>query len=88
MRDDLLRVSEWAKARLRAGGDPPWTHQRLVQLAKAADALRAGMDLTRPTADLQPPSPRPDADPSPAGEVLRLDSARRRHGAVRVRLPT
>jgi hypothetical protein len=88
MHDDLLRVSEWAKARLRAGGSPPWTHQRLLQLAEAADALRAGMDLTQPTADLQPPAPHPDVDPSPAGEVLRLDSARRRRGAVPVRLPT
>jgi hypothetical protein len=88
MREDLLRVSEWAKARLRAGGDPPWTHQRLIQLAEAADALSAGMGLTQPTADLQPPSPHLDADPSPAGEVLQLDSARRRYGAPRVRLPT
>ena len=84
----LQEVREWAKGRLRAGAEPPWSYYRLMQLIEAVDVLESGEEAVSPTDCSQQSEPHSET-PLPQGEnIYRLDTARPHRAGPPIRLPT
>lgn len=80
MDETLERVGDWARERIRAGQEPPWSYYKLMQLLDALEGLRGDNELTlRMASSLKSPELRDD-DPQPTGQVLSLDALRPRVG--------
>lgn len=85
MKPELERVSEWARERIRAGQEPPWTYYKLMQLVDAIEGLREGDPATQRMDDsLQSPERQDDAHRESAG-VVSLDTFRRPLGSPQQR---
>lgn len=84
-----LRVArQWAKERLRAGAESPWTYYRLMQLIEAIDALEAG-DQVVTTTDHSPQLVEHSGErPQQEGNIYQIDSARSRPTDEAVQMPT
>lgn len=48
MRDDLLRVREWAQSKVQGGQEPPWAWYQYMKLVETVDAILSGMTATMP----------------------------------------
>lgn len=80
----LEQARGWAKDKLAAGQEPPWSWYQLMKLVEAADAILAGMDATKENLPLseQPAEkhlrlvgstdPQDSAQPRPAGLPIQL----------------
>ena len=83
MKAELERISEWARDRIRAGQEPPWTYYKLMQLVDAIEGLREDDPLTQRMADsLESREPQDDVRRSSAA-VVSLDTFRRPLGQAR-----
>lgn len=80
MQSELERVSEWARDRIRAGQEPPWTYYKLMQLVDAIESLRDPDATQRMENSLQSPERQDDAH-QPAAGVVSLDTFRRPLGS-------
>lgn len=77
MHTELERVSEWARERIRAGQEPPWTYYKLMQLVDAIESLRDEETTQRMESLLQSPERSlGDVRPQEAG-VVSLNTFRR-----------
>ena len=78
MTNELERVAEWARDRIRSGLEPPWTYYKLMQLVDAIEGLREdGPTKQRMENSLRShEQSRADAPQSP-GQVVELDAFRR-----------
>jgi len=76
MQDQLERVSEWARDRIRAGQEPPWTYYKLMQLVDAIESLKDEETTQRMENSLQSPERQDDAH-LPAAGIVQLDTFRR-----------
>jgi len=57
-KETLVKVGEWAQARIETGEEPPWTYHKLKKLAELARELAEGLDASMAYA----PGLRPDAE--------------------------
>jgi len=76
METELERVGDWARERIKAGQEPPWTYYKLMQLVDAIEGLSGRFTL--PTEDLQRSPDSSESDPQPQAKVVSLDSIRPR----------
>lgn len=77
MKDELDRIAEWARDRIRSGLEPPWAYYKLMQLVDAVEGLGED-DPTRQRMENSLQSrERLDAVPRPLGQVVSLDAFRR-----------
>lgn len=77
MQSELERVSEWARERIRAGQEPPWTYYKLMQLVDAIESLSDEAAKQRMESSLQSPErSQDDVRPQAAG-IVSLDTFRR-----------
>lgn len=84
-----LKVARlWAKERLRAGAEPPWTYYRLMQLIEAIDALESGAQAVTTTDHSPQSDERSGKHPRQEGKIYRLDDARSRPTDETVQMPT
>lgn len=80
MQDELERVSEWARDRIRAGQEPPWTYYKLMQLVDAIESLRDPDATQRMENSLQSPERSQDDVRPQQAAVVSLDIFRRPPG--------
>jgi len=45
-KETLVKVGEWAQARIETGEEPPWTYHKLKKLAELARELAEGLDAS------------------------------------------
>lgn len=75
---DLDRVAEWARDRIHAGQEPPWSYYKLMQLIDAVEGLKNDCPLILRTEDLPRAADTPESGPQLSGQVVALDSIRPR----------
>lgn len=74
---ELDRVADWARDRIRAGQEPPWSYYKLLQLIDAVEGLKAETPARLQTEDLPEPLGTPDGARQLTAQVVSLDSIRR-----------
>lgn len=88
MKDDLIKVRDWAKNKLQGDSEPPWTWYQYMKLVETCDALLKGMDVANPTVSLQQSEGRPGGHLRLVGSTHPQDNAQRRPTSTPVHLPT
>lgn len=77
MQDTLDRVSDWARERIQAGQEPPWTYYKLMQLIDALEGLRADSAITPQMESLLRSPERSDSVRPQEAQIVDLDMLRR-----------
>lgn len=77
MQDTLERVGDWARDRIRAGQEPPWTYYKLMQLLDALEGLRADSTATQQMESSLRFPERSDSARRQEAQIVDLDMLRR-----------
>lgn len=78
---------EWAKERLSAGEEPPWSYYRLMQLIDAIDSINEGLAATKTKANLLRSDRPEDSVSQQEGNIYQLDNAQPHSDEISVPLP-
>lgn len=76
MNETLDQVGEWARDRIRAGQEPPWTYYKLMQLLDALEGLREGNPITSQMENSLRSQELPDGARQSGAEIVSLDKLR------------
>ena len=86
MYDELVKIRDWAKAKLAGGSEPPWAWYQYMKLCETLDAILAGMATT-----ILVDSPQSDQPPEKhlrlVADTDQQDNAQHRPVGLPVQLP-
>lgn len=71
MRNKLIELRDWAKAKIATGAEPPWAWYQYMKLVEVTEAILAGTDATSPTGSSQ------QSERNPATHLQLVDSTYR-----------
>jgi hypothetical protein len=86
MKEELIKIYAWAKAKIDAGQEPPWAWYQYMKLIETIDALLAGMSSTV-TVDSPLSEPLPERHLRPVDSSSPQDTSRRRPVGLPTQLP-
>ena len=86
MYDQLIRLRDWAKAKLAAGSEPPWAWYQYMKLVETIDAILKGLATTIPADSPQSDQP-PEKHLRLVDDTDQQDSAQPRSVGLPVQLP-
>jgi hypothetical protein len=87
MKDELAKIRAWAQAKIDAGQEPPWAWKTYKDLIEVVDEILAGQAATITLEDSLRLQDQSECVPPLSGNIVRIDSARRRSAPQRIRLP-
>lgn len=87
MEPDLIAVREWAKNKIAAGDEPPWSWYQHMKLIEALDAILAGQASVSPTGNLQRSDTHLGTHLRLVGSNDQQDSVQRHQADVPVQMP-
>jgi hypothetical protein len=85
--DDLRKVRDWAQAKLDAEQEPPWAVKQYKDLIATLDEILACRAATIVLGDSPQLANSQDSDHQLSGNIVQINSARRRRAVIVVRLP-